>query len=290
MANTTSESFLSGRGIIVEPRSIESKLDELWGSAAEEIGGPEIDHPSVTRVVLANLVAAGAVDDGVWIDDVLDTVVARYPCRTIVLKHSEDLERKINAEVSALCHLPAPGRPQVCSERIVLWAGPRSRDLLPGAVRPLLEPDLPFVLWWNGDPRDNERLFKSLASECSRLILSLPDPLEDPTALEVGLDPTLYPYGHDLSWFGATLWRGLIAQFFDARNNAPGSIASNQYISRPCRRVRIGRIASPSGLHLGWPANSIGSPHRRSWTARGAFRPRLSRSVVEIERRGRAST
>ena len=64
--------------------------------------------------------------------------------------------RNVAAEVSALCHLPAPGLPQVCSERIVLRAGPQAGDLLPGAIRPLLEADLPFVLWWTDDPRSDE--------------------------------------------------------------------------------------------------------------------------------------
>jgi glucose-6-phosphate dehydrogenase assembly protein OpcA len=103
----------------------------------------------------------------------------------------------------------------VCSERILLSAGPKAIDLLPGAVRPLLEADLPFVLWWTNDPRDDEALFRDLADECSRLILDLPDPEADPEAIRYGLDPRLTPYGRDMAWFGVTSWRELVAQFFD---------------------------------------------------------------------------
>jgi glucose-6-phosphate dehydrogenase assembly protein OpcA len=105
--------------------------------------------------------------------------------------------------------------PQVCSERIVLRAGPQAGDLLPGAIRPLLEADLPFVLWWTDDPRGEEALFRDLGDECSRLILDLPDPGTDPAALRLGLDPSITPYGRDTAWFGLTLWRELVAQFFD---------------------------------------------------------------------------
>lgn len=215
MSNLTSERFLGGRGIAVDPREIEARLGDLWGPAAEQVGGPDIDQPAVTRIVLANLVVAGAIDDDDHIDDVLDPVVARFPCRTLVLRRSHDDERRIESEISALCHLPAPGRPQVCSERIELRAGPRARDLLPGAVRPLLEPDLPFVLWWNGDPREESALFEALVEESSRSLLSIDDAEGDGEALAAGLANEINPFGHDIAWFGATPWRGLIAQFFE---------------------------------------------------------------------------
>ena len=102
----------------------------------------------MTRIVLANLVVASRLADAPRLDGVLDTLTTRYPCRAIVVLRTDEPDRRVSAEVSALCHLPAPGLPQVCSERIVLRAGPRAVDLLPGAVRPLLETDLPFVLWW----------------------------------------------------------------------------------------------------------------------------------------------
>ena len=141
------DSFLEGQGIPVDLREIETELMKLWGPAAEQVGGPELENPHVTRIALANLVVESLEGDGECLRGVLETVIARFPCRAIVMRGADDPERRIAAEVSALCHLPAPGLPQVCSERIVLRAGPGAVDLLPGAVRPLLEADLPFVLW-----------------------------------------------------------------------------------------------------------------------------------------------
>lgn len=215
MAESSSDAFLNGQGVPVDLHDIETELTRLWGPAAERAGGPDLENPHVTRIVLANLVVLGRLADSGRLQAVLDTVTERYPCRTIVLRRTDEPGRTVAAEVSALCHLPAPGLPQVCSERIVLRAGPEAADLLPGAVRPLLEANLPFVLWWTDDPRSDEALFRDLADECSRLILDLPDPGADPAAIRLGLDPRINRYSRDTAWFGLTRWRELVAQFFD---------------------------------------------------------------------------
>ncbi len=124
MPDVMTDSFLEGQGIPVNLHEIETEMTKLWGPAAEQVGGPELENPHVTRIALANLVVACLDGDGESLGGVLETVIARYPCRAIVVLGSNDPGRRIAAEVSALCHLPAPGLPQVCSERIVLRAGP----------------------------------------------------------------------------------------------------------------------------------------------------------------------
>jgi len=213
MSMTTA--FLEGQGIPVELRDIEDVLTRLWGPAAEQAGGPEVENPNVTRIVLANLVVA-SLDPGQEPPiSVLETVIARFPSRAILIRGSESQERRIMAEVSAFCRLASPGLPQVCSERIVLHAGPHALDLLPGTIRPLLEADLPLILWWTGDPRSREPLFRDLADECSRVVLDLPDPGFAAGALRLGLDPALCACSRDSAWFGLARWRELVAQFFD---------------------------------------------------------------------------
>src|SRR3954453_13997117 len=118
MSEATSDAFLSGQGIPVDLSKIDTALADLWGPAAEREGGPDLEHPAVTRVSLANLVVADLGGRPLFSEDGLDTVGARYPCRALVLRRADALGRKVTAEVSALCHLPAPGLPQVCSERI----------------------------------------------------------------------------------------------------------------------------------------------------------------------------
>jgi glucose-6-phosphate dehydrogenase assembly protein OpcA len=215
MADVTTETFFDGQGVPVDLRQIEAELARLWGPAAEQIGASERDTPHVSRIVLANLVVEALAGPCESLRGVLETVVARFPCRAIVVRGCDDPMRRIAAEVSALCHLPAPGLPQVCSERVVLRAGPGAIDLIPGAVRPVLEAELPVFLWWTSDPRSYEALFRDLADECSRLILDLPDPGAEPSALRMGLDPAICPFSRDAAWFALTRWRELIAQCFD---------------------------------------------------------------------------
>ncbi|WP_165232348.1 glucose-6-phosphate dehydrogenase assembly protein OpcA [Aquisphaera insulae] len=214
-AESSTEAFLQGQGIPVDLREIESQLQQLWGPAAERVGGPETEHPNVTRVSLANLLVERLAADVESLRPVVEQVLSKYPCRAIVIRGTNAPEKRITAEVSALCHLPDPGMPQVCSECIVLNAGPNATDLIAGAVRPLLEADLPLVLWWTTDPRDNEALFRDLGDECSRILIDLPDPGTSLESLELGLDPAICSCSRDVEWYGLTRWREVIAQFFD---------------------------------------------------------------------------
>jgi glucose-6-phosphate dehydrogenase assembly protein OpcA len=269
MVQSTSDAFLSGQGIPVEPGQIEAELTRLWGPAAERAGGPELESPNLTRIVLANLVVEAGPECPECLEATLDTVVERYPCRSIVLRKTTDPGRKVAAEIAALCHLPSPDRPQVCSERIVLFAGPEALDLLPGAVRPLLEANLPFVLWWTDDPRPDERLFRDLAAECSRLVLDLPDPGTDPAALRLGLDPSINRFARDTAWFGITRWREMVAQFFDCSDPAEplSRIATVEVRAEVPGAPAVPRVAA---WLVAWLAGQLGwTPVRREVTGPG---------------------
>jgi glucose-6-phosphate dehydrogenase assembly protein OpcA len=289
MSNTTTDSFLEGQGISVDLPKIEAALEQLWGPAAEQAGGSEVENPHVTRIVLADLVVERLGGDCESLAPVLETVVARFPSRAIVVRGSESSERKITALVSALCHLPAPGLPQVCSERIVLRAGPNAIDLVPGAVRPLLEADLPMVLWWTTDPRDHEALFRDLADECSRLVLDLPDPGTSADALRLGLDRSICPFSRDSAWFGLARWRELIAQFFDPSCyyeslRRIASVHIDALSSDPSRPPRVAVwLAAWLAGQLGWKPQ--GRPARAAIGPNGALQARFQgpENVVAVE-------
>jgi glucose-6-phosphate dehydrogenase assembly protein OpcA len=256
MPEAATDAFLSGQGIPVEPARIEDELTRLWGPAAERAGGPELDHPNVTRVVLANLVVEADEACAGRICGALDQVVARFPSRSIVLGRVKTGGREVSAEVAALCHLPAPGLPQVCSERIVLKAGPGAADLLPGAVRPLLEADLPVVLWWTDDPRPDAALFRDLARDATRVVLDLPDPGADVEALRFGLDTAIHPYSRDSAWFAVAGWRELIAQFFDGPDG-PGAIARIRSVTIDATTPKSGAIPRLPVWLAAWLAGQL---------------------------------
>lgn len=256
MSDVQTEAFLSGLGIEVDPVAIEQTLNDLWGPAAERVGGPEVENPPVTRVVLANLIVETTLANCQRVAEALDTIAARYPCRAIVAIRNVAPGRKITAEVAAVCHLPAPGLPQVCSERILLSAGPEALDLLPGAIRPLLEPDLPVVLWWTSNPHSAEALFVDLANEATRVILDLRE--ADNSALGFGLNPKLNPYARDVAWFGLTFWRDLIAQCFDCadRWTMVAQVRSVEIVA--AAREQGPTIPRPSAWLAAWLAGQLG--------------------------------
>ncbi len=286
MPGATTDTFLQGQGIEVDLRDIESELAQLWTPAAEQVGGPELENPLVTRIVLANLVVEGLDRCDESLSSALATVIAQFPCRAIVVLGSCEQPRRITAQISALCHLPAPGRPQVCSEQIVLRAGSNAVDLIPGAVRPLLEADLPWVLWWTGDPRTHEALFRDLADECSRLVLDLPDPGAPAGALRLGLDRALCACSRDSAWFGLTRWRELVAQFFDPQchSDSLGRITSvhlealSPDAARP-PRLAIWLAAWLAG-QLGWKPQ--GQPQNAASASGGVLRAHFLGSGGDI--------
>jgi glucose-6-phosphate dehydrogenase assembly protein OpcA len=282
MTEATSEAFLSGQGIPVEPGQVEAELTRLWGPAAERAGGPELESPNVTRIVLANLVVEAGPGCPECLEATLDTVVERHPSRSIVLRRTLDGGRGVSAEIAALCHLPSANRPQVCSERIVLRAGPGALHLLPGAVRPLLEANLPFVLWWTEDPRPNELLFLDLASECSRLIIDLPDPETEPGAIRFGLDPVINPFARDTAWFGITRWRELVAQFFDGPDplDVLSRIASIEILAEVSGEPKVPRVAA---WLVAWLAGQLGwQPVERDQAVAGFLEAKFRSSQGEV--------
>ena len=277
--STTSNAFLSGQGIPVDLSKIETALADLWGPAAEREGGPDLENPSVTRVTLANLVVVDLGDKPGETDAMLDTVVARYPSRAIVVRRDDTVGRKVTAEISAACHLPAPGMPQVCSERIVLKAGKEGFDLVPGAVRPLLEADLPLTLWWVGDPRGADAIFRSLAAEANRAVLDLPDPCDDLDSVRAALNAEVNAYGRDLAWFGITRWRELTAQFFDpiGQESALRQLTS---VSIVARATKSGAPPRVSAWLAGWLAGQLG------WSPKAIEQTGPGRRVATFSSRG----
>ncbi len=209
------DEFLSGRGIAVGLDELEDQLAGLWGPAVEQAAGPDVDAPAVTRVVLANLIVAGPAADQARRDRAVDAIAARYPSRIIMIRDDPDAPADLAAEVAALCHLPAPGSPQVCSERIALIAGPSGLGLVPAAVRSLLESELPTVLWWQGGRDRAPELLEALADEATRVLIDLPDPGTDRLVAAEAVDPSIHRSCRDLAWFGITRWREAIAGLFD---------------------------------------------------------------------------
>ncbi len=81
-------------------------------------------------------------------------ITENHACRAIVIE--ADCKAKANrveAWISAHCHVSRAGSKQVCSEQISFLLG-AVHTLLPNIVFSHLDSDLPFYLWWQEEFRE----------------------------------------------------------------------------------------------------------------------------------------
>jgi len=217
----TVEQFLSGVPVPVQPAAIERELAALWKPAGER-AQVDAGH-AVTRVCLANLVVVGPADSAAWQEDALRKLSARYPCRVLWCRlDTASNNSALSAEVTAFCHLPQPGQPQVCSELILLATGRGGAVSLPSVALSLLEPDLPVVLWWALPADADTELFDSLCGLADRVIVHW-EPLNSLTLRTTSARPGLRLCLREKALNKATIivwhtlqhWREMMAQFAD---------------------------------------------------------------------------
>lgn len=205
----SSEEFFSGIPVAVDPERIERELSRLWKPHPDRSG-------AVTRACLSNLIFhfpdASARDCA---SVFLPELGRRFPSRRILIVHRDtpDETAGLSAWLSAVCHVPAPGASAVCCEQIVLEAPQGRLDLLPGAVLPLLVPDVPviLVLLFPGGEVLSERLAKLV----DRVVVDTRfRPLEALRFLAHRMGPARGETD-DLAWHSILPWRRLVADLFD---------------------------------------------------------------------------
>ena len=133
-------------GLQVELGKIDSELKKLWAQS----------EGAMTRASLVNLAvyseAPGSLEKNTQL---IAKIAENHACRAIVIgADCKTKEDRVEAWISAHCHISRTGSKQICSEQIsFLLEGPCT-DLLPSIVFSHLDSDLPFYLWWQGEFRE----------------------------------------------------------------------------------------------------------------------------------------
>ncbi|MEP6709041.1 MAG: glucose-6-phosphate dehydrogenase assembly protein OpcA [Verrucomicrobiota bacterium] len=143
----TSETFTAG--LPVEIGEIDRELKKLW----TESGG------AMTRASLINLAIYSETPESLPKNtQLISRITENHACRAIVIgANSAAKENRVEAWISAHCHVSRAGSKQVCSEQLSFLLEGRSVNLLPNIVFSQLDSDLPFYLWWQDefpDPMD----------------------------------------------------------------------------------------------------------------------------------------
>src|SRR6266571_2048274 len=136
-------------GLPVEIGKIEKELKKLW---AESEG-------VMTRASLINLAiysqAPGSLEKNTQL---IAKITENHTCRAIVIAaNCGAKESRVEAWISAHCHISRAGSKQICSEQLSFLLEGACTNLLPSIVFSHLDSDLPLHLWWQDefpDPMD----------------------------------------------------------------------------------------------------------------------------------------
>ncbi len=196
-------------GLAVKTDEIDKELKKLW---AESEG-------SMTRASLINLAvyneAPGSLEKNTQI---IAKIAENHACRAIVIgADCKAKENRLEAWLSAHCHVSRAGGKQICSEQLSFRLEGPCTNLMPSIVFSHLDSDLPFYLWWQDefhDPMDPQ-----LWEWVDRLIYD--SQTWSSFAAQMGLVETAQQEARqrvvlcDLNWTRLDKIRFALAQFFD---------------------------------------------------------------------------
>src|SRR5437764_13574040 len=234
-------------GLPVAIDRIDRELKKLWSEG----------EGAMTRASMINLAVYSEEPDSLTQNtQLLARIAENHACRGIVIganPHSKN--DRIEAWISAHCHVGRAGTKQVCSEPISFLLEGAKVKLLPSNVFSQLDSDLPLYLWWQS--KFAEPMDPQLWSWIDRLIYDS-QTWRDFTA-QMQLVETAQREAKqrivlcDLNWTRLVHFRLAFAQFFDhpASHHHFDEIESGSIV--------FGRgYRSTALLFVGWLAAQLG--------------------------------
>ncbi|HUJ11941.1 MAG TPA: glucose-6-phosphate dehydrogenase assembly protein OpcA [Verrucomicrobiae bacterium] len=260
--NAQIETFAAGVETAVDVAQIERQLHELWQAAAES--GQDSSGRQIARSCLFSFVVyCGTESERDHATQTIGMLTPRHPCRAIVLWAQPDTpQTELSATISAHCHVAGGGRKQVCCEQIAIRASGSDVEKLKAVVLPLLESDLPTVIWWPGNFLQQRQSFRRLMDVADRILYdtsSWNQPYRQLCPLADMIAENRRCLFADLSWTRLDLWRQLAADFFDDPlcQKELGKIRAVEieHGCGPGAGVRARLLASWFAAQLEWPVS-----------------------------------
>jgi glucose-6-phosphate dehydrogenase assembly protein OpcA len=236
------------QGIAVEIGRIERELKKLW----------EQDAGATTRASLMNLAIYCEGLDAMGMNTALiSDITQSHACRAILIVTEPDAPQdRVQAWISAHCHMSRAGAKQVCCEQITFLLEGQSCGLIPNIVFSHLDSDLPLYLWWQSE--FSAQMDEQLWTWVDRLIFdshSWSNPREQFALLRDSLAKTKPPrlILCDLNWTRLIDWRQALAELFDS----PSSLAQLSQIEGAVIFHGPGHCATAL-LLVGWIMAQLG--------------------------------
>ena len=256
-------------GIPVEVAQMQGELKKLWDTG----------EGVMTRASLMNLAVYSEAADSLGKNTAIVSQLAEdHACRAIVIAANPQApENKVEAWISAHCHVSRAGRKQICSEQLSFSLQGNQCGLLPNIVFAQLDSDLPLYLWWQEEFR--APLDPQLWAWVDRVIydsqiwhdfdqqMRLVESAQEEARQRIVLC--------DLNWVRLVQFRLAVAQFFDHP-------ATHHHLDK-IKTVEIGHASqfrSTALLFVGWLAGQL------EWERTGerlGFRRKTEEGVRQIE-------
>ena len=199
---------------------VEKQLTELWAETTAEL---DDESKTVLRSRVANLLVFLSSEDALsevtgWIE----SLTAVHPGRVLLVMGRRDADdHDIEVSVTSLCQTDKrTGARRLCGEQITLKAHGKFVVELPSAAVPLLVSDLLTFVYWRDDLNASDEVFRKLMVPADRLVidsLEFNDPVSELARTNdlFQMDPMRNVGVSDLNWERLTLWRALLADFYD---------------------------------------------------------------------------
>src|SRR6267378_2392750 len=130
-------------GLPVAIDRIDRELKKLWSEG----------EGALTRASLMNLAVYSEEPDSLNRNtQLLARITENHACRAIVIgANSQAKNDRMEAWISAHCHISRAGTKRVCSEQISFLLEGATVKFLPSIVFSQLDSDLPLYLWWQSE-------------------------------------------------------------------------------------------------------------------------------------------
>jgi len=197
------------RGMPVDVAQVNWSLKALW----------EQEEDVVTRASLVNFVVYSEAADALNFNTCLMAEITReHACRVILLAvNSLAPTQRVQAWISAHCHVTRAGARQVCSEQIAFLLERCKPDVVQNILFSHLDSDLPLYLWWQGQFSD--QIDHQLWNWVDRLFFdshAWREPVRQMQLLRRSVATTRSrTVLCDLNWRRLIYFRLAVAQFFD---------------------------------------------------------------------------
>jgi glucose-6-phosphate dehydrogenase assembly protein OpcA len=249
-------------GTPVELGKIEHELKKLWREG----------EGAMTRASLMNLAVyseqPGSLNNNTQL---MAKITEDHACRAIVIEADcRSEENRVDAWISAHCHVSRAGNKQVCSEQISFLLKGGCATQLPNIVLSNLDSDLPLYLWWQEEfhePIDPQLwtcvdrvIYDSHSWSDFRLQIRLLELTQQEAKQRIVLC--------DLNWTRLDYVRFALAQFFDhpASHHRLAKISKVRVDFAPEFRSTALLFLGWLGAQLNWRIDEVKSPRELRFT------------------------